>query len=514
LEGFDQEVDMLMEYFINHQKKIAKDDPEQAVVMDAYSQVSSHMRDKFAKYMPHIFPGILEALEMEVKIVTHKSDNFTEMAKKKFAMTGSLESNILTFDNFVFDTSAFAVKLAASTTIFNISRNLEKSFYPYIPYTLEKVTKYFGFHVKEIAKKSLKTVKSLLMACEQESDMAEILATCIPSLVQAAQSSGLKEDVAQVHYILKQINKGLDFLTQPLINDNIIAELINGLSQALTFCDQEKKKVVKESANLEDYDDDKKEEIEARYEEVNNIMQIVMEITGRLLKFYGEKVEGLVGNGIAPYYYNFLVGNENAISAAETLYSVCLFIDILEYCSMNMFEKAVGEVIKKFLEFCKKPQTQDILHSCVYGFGVISRKINPQAFKEVKGEILQIISNIVTASDSNSEKKAELTDNAYSALGKIALYQSEKGDKLSEEIMFKFLQFLPLKNDYEEAQTIHRILLEETLKKNEFLFSNQEIQNALIQCISNIQKITLNNPEADILDDEGKNLLTQVLNSA
>ena len=61
-----------------------------------------------------------------------------------------------------------------------------------------------------------------------------------------------------------------------------------------------------------------------------------MEISGRLLKFYGPKVEGLIGNGIAPYYYNFLVGNSNAISPAEILYSVCLFIDILEYCSMEV----------------------------------------------------------------------------------------------------------------------------------------------------------------------------------
>jgi len=180
-----------------------------------------------------------------------------------------------------------------------------------------------------------------------------------------------------------------------------------------------------------------------------------------------------------------------------------------------MFEKAVGEATKKFLEFCKKPQTQDILHSCVYGFGVISRKMNPQDFKQVKSEIIQIISNIVTASDASSSKKAELTDNAYSALGKIALYQSEKNDKFSEEIMLKFLQFIPLKNDYEEAQTIHRILLEETLKKNEFLFnSTQDIQNALIQAVSNIQKTISNDPECDILDDEGKNLLTQVINSA
>lgn len=94
----------------------------------------------------------------------------------------------------MFDTSAFAVKLAASTTIYNLSRNLEKAFYPYITCTVEKIVKYFGFHVKEIATKSLKTVKGLLLACENESDQADILATCIPNLLEAVQSSIMKED--------------------------------------------------------------------------------------------------------------------------------------------------------------------------------------------------------------------------------------------------------------------------------------------------------------------------------
>jgi len=90
LEGFEQEVDAMMEYFIGHQKKIPKDDPEQAVIMDAYSQVSSHLKEKFDKYMPHIFPGVLEALDIEVKLVTHKNEDFKEMAKKKYAMTVSI----------------------------------------------------------------------------------------------------------------------------------------------------------------------------------------------------------------------------------------------------------------------------------------------------------------------------------------------------------------------------------------------------------------------------------------
>jgi hypothetical protein len=190
--------------------------------------------------------------------------------------------------------------------------------------------------VKEISKKALKTLKALDMACDDQKDMADIFTNALPSLSKAVHDSILKEDVQNVHYVLKQLNKALDFLSQPLLGDNVLADLIGGLSQVLTFCDQEKKKIIAETKSLEDYDDQKKEEIEKKYEEVNNLMQIVMEISGTLLKHYGDKVEGLIGNGIAPYYYTFLMSNEAAFSVNETLYAVCLFCDILEYASLNV----------------------------------------------------------------------------------------------------------------------------------------------------------------------------------
>lgn len=61
-----------------------------------------------------------------------------------------------------------------------------------------------------------------------------------------------------------------------------------------------------------------------------------MDICGKLLKIYGSKVEGLIGNGIAPYYYKFFKGIEAPVSNNEVFYSVCLFVDILEFCSQGV----------------------------------------------------------------------------------------------------------------------------------------------------------------------------------
>lgn len=58
-----------------------------------------------------------------------------------------------------------------------------------------------------------------------------------------------------------------------------------------------------------------------------------MDITGKLLKIYKEKIEALVGNGIAPYYYTYLQGTEPSATNSDVLYAVCLFADIIEFGS-------------------------------------------------------------------------------------------------------------------------------------------------------------------------------------
>ena len=78
--------------------------------------------------------------------------------------------------------------------MFAIARNLRKAFYPYISHTLPVVAKYFNFHVKEVSKKALKTLKALNMACDDQKDMADIFTNALPSLSKAVYDSSLKED--------------------------------------------------------------------------------------------------------------------------------------------------------------------------------------------------------------------------------------------------------------------------------------------------------------------------------
>ena len=106
-------------------------------------------------------------------------------------------------------------------------------------------------------------------------------------------------------------------------------------------------------------------------------------------------------------------------------------------------------------------------------------------------------------------QKIVCTECAIGALGKLALYQNTNDVKIRSEIMGKFLSMLPLKNEPEEAQNVHRMLLKEIKNKNEFLLKVVDAEG-LKKIVMGIQSIENNNPELEILDDEGKDLLKQI----
>lgn len=169
-------------------------------------------------------------------------------------------------------------------------------------------------------------------------------------------------------------------------------------------------------------------------------------------------------------------------------------------------------IMKNFLAMANNQSNTDILQSSVYGFGVIAKRMNQSSFSEFKNEALGILSNIITAKDAFSEDNAVCTDNAIGALGKIAIYQGQANDNTSTQVLNKFLELLPLKNDSEEAQAVHRLFLEEIAGKNQYFSScSQETQSLMIQAIQKIRNHDANHPDDEILEERGRQLIESII---
>ena len=173
-----------------------------------------------------------------------------------------------------------------------------------------------------------------------------------------------------------------------------------------------------------------------------------------------------------------------------------------------------SEIIPYLVGFCEKPIFQDLKETLLSGIGIIAKRIDKSLFKPIKNALVSVLSKVIDAPDAFNKKNASCTDVATTSLGKIALYQYELQDPQSEQIFIKFLKLLPLKDNYEETQACHRMLLEEIANKNEFLASqSQDLQNQLLKTIQILKKVDDTSPEDEILDDFSRKLINDILNN-
>lgn len=70
----------------------------------------------------------------------------------------------------------------------------------------------------------------------------------------------------------------------------------------MKLCDKLKTAVIKDYED-EEMDDDLQEKMKEEYDEKNDIMQAVMELSGIFIKLYKQNVENLLVNNILPVYH-------------------------------------------------------------------------------------------------------------------------------------------------------------------------------------------------------------------
>jgi len=73
---------------------------------------------------------------------------------------------------------------------------------------------------------------------------------------------------------------------------------------------------------------------------------------------------------------------------------------------------------------------------------------------------------VINHGECFSEQRADFTDNAIGALGKICLFQLPMDKQESVEVMNKFLSMMPIHHDNVEAQAINKLFLQEINNKN------------------------------------------------
>lgn len=69
------------------------------------------------------------------------------------------------------------------------------------------------------------------------------------------------------------MNKSLRYLTTPSLNQDLLANMVNYMAEAITLCDKLKQDVLKKFKKLKNYDEEKQEQMQEEYEKINDLMQ-------------------------------------------------------------------------------------------------------------------------------------------------------------------------------------------------------------------------------------------------
>jgi len=146
-------------------------------------------------------------------------------------------------------------------------------------------------------------------------------------------------------------------------------------------------------------------------------------------------------------------------------------------------------------------------HSCAFLTGVLAKKMDPQVFSTYLPTVVPKLLNIINNKDCWSEERAEFTDNAIGALGKICLFQLSMNNQESVQVMNQFLSLMPLHHDSEEAQAINKLFLEQiNLKNPNLMEQGGVVKDVLLR----MNEFVRSKPELEILDDIGSNMLSQI----
>lgn len=165
--------------------------------------------------------------------------------------------------------------------------------------------------------------------------------------------------------------------------------LLENCVHTLKFQEKLKTQLLKKFVDdKEDVDEEEKEDLQDDYEEYNDLMQAVMEIMGNILRIYNNEFEVYICGSLIPFFYKTLGNKESTDN--EFLYAICVFDDLLEHGSQQVFDKSFFEISQMFMNILKITSNLDLVQSIVYGFGIIGLRSTTSAFQNIYLPIVEV----------------------------------------------------------------------------------------------------------------------------
>ena len=469
-------------------------------VFDFSKRICKVLQDGFLPFIPHILPAILQAVNVDVNV---KLEDVADQDLGESSSTGAdgqltMVQNIRGKGTFRVSANLYAyqARINALDAIDSIADSLGEKFAPYLEDCIKVVVPAISDKLHVQASITAAEASASLLHCAVKSVVSAnksfepvtkflvgILTPLLVSLERASRPIAPENEKDRVNDTTPEQRAGFASAIErcmricwysggdecnpdgtrpkPLLRPP--AGLVQNISVVLKdACVKSTERRFQAAQVLKEagYED---EDIDEMTEEINEdeeaLMSDLIDSIGYLIKLYGADYLPTFDAVVHPFTSQILrVDNNDSLNCN----AVCLYDDVVEHC---------GHGARPYLETCfpamlhyYKSEHALLRQASVYGLGQVAQHA-PEVFRPSAAGIAADLTRLLNTAEAKLEENLDATENAVSVVGRICSLYPETVN--TAEILPVWLQFLPLRNDEEEARYSHELLCRFIEAKNE-----------------------------------------------
>lgn len=465
----------------------ADTDPAVLALEEMAPEFASVLRERFVDFLPSIMPALLARATATVAI-TFLDANSVE------AMAASESLNAINFDvrghgtkQLAIDAGALEGKSQACKTLHSLVSTLKQLYSPMISATITAMLPLLTYaYSSSVRRDSIRTLGHCLAAAATEDMRQALLRQLLPELCAVLKTTA-HVYLDDTRVLVKTIYQGLEAVQAPaVIGLPAALQLCQVLTEVLGHVFDRKITRAQELKQTEKGED--QEELEEDEATDDDILRRTMEVIGTLLKAFRRDIQPAFKQCFQSYYEALLA--KVCASDVETLSAVCVFDDYLEHTGdLSILPDGRIPLLEKFFSLAGH-RDASVRQSSIFGVGLIASLSPPQAFAVYSETAVQSCSALICTAEARSEALLDVTECAVGALGKVALRHRP------EAVEF-WLDCLPLMGEPQEAQSVHKLFLQE------FPRLPQEKASRVLSSLTELVKV-----KPEVLDAESLALLT------
>ena len=234
-----------------------------------------------------------------------------------------------------------------------------------------------------------------------------------------------------------------------------LSTLFEHMQEVLESVRQRREATVEEVVKrTTDADDEDVERLKDLLEPETSLVTHCVDIIGYCIKMQRARTMPYIGEVLGPYLMPLLTNKDSFMEPFRAA-GICLCDDLIEYASPES-HILLDTMLPALLDGAS--DADDLLRqSSVYGLGVCAVRA-PDRVAPLAGKMVESLTAIIFAPGARSYESGSATDNAVSALIKLARHVSAAVD--CDAIMGGVLAYLPFKHDGIEARLVHGWLVE------------------------------------------------------